>query len=91
MFIYKYALNKYGTTFLVLPRSFVILHVNKQNNNPYMWCLVDISHCKDPVSVYSVDTGEEVSFNQNNYIGTVVFDNSCVHHFSWTNNGTRIN
>jgi len=74
--VWKFPLTVNSVQVLSLPEGAIPLHVNAQDNEPFLWCLCDSSQ-----PVYAdrefrfVTTGETFSNTYLQYIGTVHLDN----------------
>lgn len=74
--VYKYQLpfapNEYGTTTIVVPKGFIILHADNQYDQLCIWVEVDTTTQEtENLTIEVVGTGKPLSPNPKLYIGTV--------------------
>lgn len=71
--IYKYKITFTDLTIVELPKDAKILTVQEQNNEPYLWALVDTEKEKETRHFRIAGTGHEIEkeiTNQLDYINT---------------------
>lgn len=79
--IYKYPLDLAKEQELLLPFAPQLLCVQVQNNQPYLWAIVDLD-CKSlPVTIKMYGTGNGNPHPDDKYLGTVQLDGFVWHYF----------
>lgn len=79
--IYKYPVHVTDCQWLTLPYDAVILTVQKQADDFYIWAEVNDGHGTKDVPIYTYGTGHEIpAGRKQTYIGTVQ-DGPLVWHF----------
>ena len=75
--IWKYSIKLEPIQSIDMPVGAEILTLHKQGSRRedevYLWCLVDSDMPKETRSFLFVETGEEINFDNSEYIGTLWF------------------
>ena len=69
--VWKYPVNIRGLTELNLPGGAQVLTTNLQNEQPFLWALVDLNKPLTIRHFKLVDTGEPFEANSTFYVGSI--------------------
>ena len=81
--VYKYTLPIHDYIKLVLPKGYKPLYIGTQNDNPYLWALVDPNEQElEEVIIRCAGTGHSIRDEYSEYLGTaLMMDGDFVLHY----------